>query len=60
MLRRRCKLITDNERCGNIVSRVLVNHLKLFAEPYPNAYTVGWIKKGPSVKLIKIVMSLFY
>ena len=48
-----CKLI-DNESRENIVSRALVNHLKLSTEPHPNSYNKCQIDKRSSIKVIEI------
>ena len=44
-----CNLIMDKGSCKNIMFRVLVEHLKLETEPDPLPYTLGWIKKSPSI-----------
>ena len=45
-----CTLIIVNESYENIISRAL-DYLKLETEPHSQSYTIGWIKKGLSIKV---------
>ena len=49
-----CNLVIDNRSCENIVSSALVDYLKLETEPHTHLYTIGWIKKGSSIKIIDL------
>ena len=49
-----CNLIINNNSCKNIASTVLVDYLKLEIEPHPHPYTIGWIKKGPYIKVTNL------
>lgn len=48
-----CKLVIDGCSSKNIVAKGLVDHLKLKTKPHSHLYNIGWIKKKPSVRVMK-------
>nr|GEU89066.1 putative nucleotidyltransferase, ribonuclease H [Tanacetum cinerariifolium] len=42
------------DHCENLVSKTLVKAFKLPTEPHHSLYQIGWIKKGPTLKVIEI------
>ncbi|GJS54909.1 putative nucleotidyltransferase, ribonuclease H [Tanacetum coccineum] len=46
-------IIIDGGSCKNLVSKALVKAFKLPTEPHPSPYQIWWIKKVPTLKVIK-------
>nr|GEZ19088.1 transposon Ty3-I Gag-Pol polyprotein [Tanacetum cinerariifolium] len=49
-----CSIIINEGSCENLVSKAMVKAFKLPTEPHRNLYQIGWIKKGPTLKVTKI------
>lgn len=49
-----CLLNTDGGSCKTLVSKDLVKALKLPTEQHPTPHKLGWIKKGPEVKVSEV------
>ncbi|GJS10741.1 hypothetical protein Tco_0367537 [Tanacetum coccineum] len=49
-----CSIIIDGGGCKNLVSMALVKAFKLPTEPHHSPYQIGWIKKGPTLKVTEI------
>ncbi|GKD64595.1 hypothetical protein Tco_1306703, partial [Tanacetum coccineum] len=41
----------DELYCKILVSKALVKAFKLLTEPHPSPYQIGWLKKGPTLKV---------
>ncbi|CAL2232031.1 unnamed protein product [Prunus armeniaca] len=46
-----CDVILGNGSCENFVSKKLVEYLQLSTEPHVSLYSLGWVKKGHSVRV---------
>nr|GEU51937.1 RNA-directed DNA polymerase, eukaryota, reverse transcriptase zinc-binding domain protein [Tanacetum cinerariifolium] len=49
-----CSIIIDRGSCKNLVSKALIKGFKILTEPHPSPYQIGWIKKGPTLKVTEI------
>ncbi|KAM1449600.1 hypothetical protein EV1_008218 [Malus domestica] len=48
-----CQLVIDGGSCENFVARKVVEHFHLQTEKNSHPYSAGWIKKGPTEKVIE-------
>ncbi|XP_008777802.1 uncharacterized protein LOC103697676 [Phoenix dactylifera] len=46
---KKCILMIDSEICENMVSKVVIEKLKLSCEHHPKPYKVSWFKKGGEI-----------
>lgn len=42
---KRCKLVVDNGRAANMVSKIATRKLELNMDPHPHPFTVVWVDK---------------
>ena len=54
-----CQVIIDSGNCENMVSKEMVDKLKLRSETHPHPYRISWFKKGNEVTINKTCLIKF-
>ncbi|CAL9005825.1 unnamed protein product [Prunus brigantina] len=49
-----CSLIIDGGNCENLISKKVVDYLKLSTEKHESPYSLRWVKRGPSIQVTEV------